>query len=96
MRIAGRSSRESECASSDSQRGGRGPPRPLFAWLIGSRCVLQPEIGDLLGHTTPNAVVDMLDPPGHFFPQMLSYAAYYFFAFAGFFAPRDAGGYLEA
>lgn len=38
----------------------------------------------------------MIAGAGHSSTQMLSYAAYYFFAFAGFFAPRHTGGYLEA
>lgn len=33
---------------------------------------------------------------GHSFPHMLRSFAYYFFAFAGFFAPRTMGGCLEA
>jgi len=40
--------------------------------------------------------VDSPRPPRHLSPGMLRTFAYYFFAFAGFFAPRTKGGYLDA
>ena len=40
--------------------------------------------------------IDSLPPPRHSSPHMLRTAAYFFFGYFGFFAPKSMGGCLDA